>query len=268
MFGEATTAIARDLAILVASGDSTPGEDLECALAGHAQLVELLVTIHDDMVGSLAIAQAAARDVGLLDWDPVRLLGRLLRNYPRPDPSVASTDLLRRAAVSEQGRCWQRILRNATVASYSWRGAAAWTVMADCAALAQMLAYVTPKLAVAAHWSGRRMTARVLHRASRAALWQVAARVRATAALGPLPPVEELRHRARWPVRVQRAERPARPRCAQDRSGEDSSPTCHGCGHAGGHRWHGKCGRDCDAPGGSLRHDEPAGAVDVLTSVA
>lgn len=177
------------IAALLSAG-TVPGDDVRAALAGHVALVELLNTVHHDLAPS---GEGA-----------VALLGRLLRDQPRRTEQPLS-DVLAADAASAAGQHWREVAKSATLAEHYWRtavpftrpqGDAAWTEMADIAALSRAVATLDGDVAESLNHVGRWQDAATYRTAAQSGLRGVAGEVQALAATGPLPPAADLRPRA------------------------------------------------------------------------
>jgi hypothetical protein len=185
-------ATSRDLArLLVHGGGVHPGE-LDTALTARAAVLDVTAAVHQGLTGG---ASGTAR-VADLDADPVRLLGRLLVDQPRPATTTSVTDALAGPAATAVGGLWRDVARHAVIAGSDWdgadpttrpAGARAWTAVAATAALAEAVGRLDADLAASAVTAGREKDAELLTRGAWSGLSGTAAAVRALAERGDLP---------------------------------------------------------------------------------
>ncbi len=187
--------IAADLAqLLDANTASQPLSvaDVEAAAGAHAALVALLARVHRDVAGTYN--HDAAPSLRLADEHPVAALGSLLQRHPLLAGAALTDSLL--DATTPPGQHWASMGRHVALAEHAWttthpstlpRGDAAWAVVADVAAMTQVLATLDRDLAGHLQRQGRSADAEQLRRAAGSGLRVVAAEVQSVATSGPLP---------------------------------------------------------------------------------
>jgi hypothetical protein len=88
-------------------------------LCGRTALLGLLVTVHAEASGvAPGSRQMTLADVGR---HPVAVLGRALREHPRPRAEISPTDLHQRDQATEAGRLWMDVGLRSTLAQREWR---------------------------------------------------------------------------------------------------------------------------------------------------
>jgi hypothetical protein len=185
-------ALAVAMSDLLRDGGQVAPADLDLALTAHATVVQLLQTMHRDVTGIAHSPEPA--NLGGLERHPVAVLGRVLRNQPQL-ASVALSDVA--AAVGDPAaNAWRDVARHAAVAAHDWqtatpgsrpRGEAAWSEIADVAALSESVAVLTQDLAAVAARTDRRGLADRLSDAATSGLAPAAVAVRTLAESGPTP---------------------------------------------------------------------------------
>lgn len=153
--------LAATLARTITAGSPIPERDLDVALTGYQATIDLLRGIHRDLTGSSQ--QATPRLISEAERNPVGLLGTLLADIPRLAP-LSPTEALTQPTRSGAGARWQQITRNAVLGAAAWdaagpagrpSGDAAWTELADIAALAQGVVAASDDLAGSLARAGR-----------------------------------------------------------------------------------------------------------------
>lgn len=153
--------LAATLARSIAAGRPIPDSDLDVALTGYQATLDLLRGIHRDLTGSSQ--HATPRLISEAERNPVGLLGTLLADIPRLAP-LSPTDALTQPTRSGAGARWQQITRHAVLAAAAWdaagptahpTGQAAWTELADIAALTQGVLAASDDLATSLTHAGR-----------------------------------------------------------------------------------------------------------------
>lgn len=205
-------ALARNLSRLLIAEEPVPPADLASAADAHAATVALLTQLHRDITGILAPGRSSTAEE--LDRHPVAALGRLLADHPRRW-YAAPTDIALTPAVTAAGQLWRDVGRHATLAHHAWvtsspdsrpTGDAAWSALADLAALAEAAATLDPDLARAMTTTGRHDDATNFSAAAVSGIRVAAAESRSLATAGPLPDVEDVTAARSRPVAVHAAE--------------------------------------------------------------
>ncbi|MBK8075392.1 MAG: hypothetical protein IPK24_07455 [Kineosporiaceae bacterium] len=153
--------LAATLARSITAGSPIPDSDLDVALTGYQATLDLLRGIHRDLTGSSQ--HATPRLISEAERNPVGLLGTLLADIPRLAP-LSPTEALTQPTRSGAGARWQQVTRNAVLAAGAWdaagptahpTGQAAWTELADIAALTQGVLAASDDLATSLTHAGR-----------------------------------------------------------------------------------------------------------------
>ena len=190
--------LAHHLGLLLVNGGQVPAADLPAALGAHAAVVHLLREVHRGL--TQAVGGLIELNVSEAERNPVALLGRLLRYSPTITDFPVSDTLAARAQ-SVAGEHWRAITRAATLAQHHWQDSlpnsrpladAAWSEIADVAAVAECLTVLRGDLADSLVRTGRRSDAALMRRASESGLRLVARQVSRVAGTGPLPPADDL----------------------------------------------------------------------------
>jgi hypothetical protein len=143
---EASALLAQDLGRLLCMRPQPPSyAGLQAALSGRAATLDLLVSVHREVAGQSPDAvQLTMADLGR---HPVAVLGRALRDHPRIHADLSPTGVHALEQSTEAGRTWLSASRHALVAHHDWlgdwapmTGDAAWSVLADVAALSRAIA--------------------------------------------------------------------------------------------------------------------------------
>jgi len=178
--------LARELGHLLSEGGRVPSIDLPAAVAGHSAVVSLLRAVHADVVRP--------------EWTGATRLGPPLFNQPTPTLQPLKPTPPGPAATAA-GQLWRTVAEWATAAQYEWHqsslasrpsGKAAWSEVADLAAMAEAVAHLNGDIADSLAEAGRWEDARAL-RSSQPELLDTARKVRLAAATGPLPAASDLR---------------------------------------------------------------------------
>jgi len=193
-----TADLARTLGELLTEGGRVPPGDLPAPLCAHTATIGLLIDVHRDITHASAVP--VQPHIAQAERQPIALLGRLLGESPRiSDQPVI--DALRPTGESAAGERWRAVTRAATLAQHAWTSAeprsrptgdAAWSELADVAALAEGLAVLRHDLADSLIDAGRLADADTMRRAAQSGLRIVAAEVRHLAATGRLPVAADL----------------------------------------------------------------------------
>lgn len=190
--------LSRQLGLLLAAGDQVPAADLPAAVGGHAAVVHLLRTVHGDLT-----SRVNARDTSILveaERNPVAVLGRLIHRSPAPI-LTAPTDVLTAITESVAGERWRACTRAAVLAQHHWSNAssaslptgnAAWSEMADVAAISEAIAVLRGDLSRSLAKAGRFIEADQLRIGAESGLRLIGHRVRTVAGYGDLPIAPEL----------------------------------------------------------------------------
>ena len=178
--------LAVSVSALLTDGATVPGDDVRAALVGHLAMVELLSAVHHDLAPP--------------DGDPIAVLGRMLREQPRRLDQPLTYVLAAQAACTA-GQHWRETAKAATLAEHYWRtavpfsrphGDAAWTEIADIAALSQAVAALDLDIADSFNRVGRWQDAAIYRSAGQSGLRVAAIEAQALAATGLLPAAADL----------------------------------------------------------------------------
>jgi hypothetical protein len=186
---------------------------LQAALSGRTAVLDLLVSVHREVAGvSPDVVQLTFEDLGR---HPVAVLGRALREHPRIRADLSPIDVHALGQPSRPGATWLDVGRHALLAQHHWEGGgrpltgdAAWSVLADVAALARAVADLDAALAFDSDRLHRPDVVTRITPAARCTLRVAASETLAIARFGPLPEVVTDRL-ARYPLKVIPVNRPA-----------------------------------------------------------
>lgn len=172
--------LAGELGKLLIEGGRVPEFDIPYALAGHAAVLQLLTTVHQDLAvrlrtGIADLEQQLANQPLFVNMAPY---------FSRPGPTAVET-----------GERWRNVAESATKAEQEWRlsttesrptGRAAWAEMADVSYLAEAVgllnAEIADSLAEACNWSDASA-----FRAGQSGLLETARQIQRLTASDPLP---------------------------------------------------------------------------------
>lgn len=170
------------------------GPELDIALLGRRDVLELLTTVHEDLTG-LGLRREISR-IGDLEAHPVEALGQSLQRHPRPVLEHAPSDALLLPATTPAGIAWREAGRHALLAHHHWTDghgtapdrATTWAGVADVAAISRQLAVLDVELADTLHAAGGRWTpiGTVLARAATSGLGVAARETARLSASGPV----------------------------------------------------------------------------------
>jgi hypothetical protein len=178
--------LAKDLSRLLIEGGKVPADDVRAAVAGHSSVVGLLRVVQTDL--------------STAEWRGVGELSHKLADQPRVTDQPL-TSVLVSPPSSEAGQLWRNVARLATTAQQEWQqssaasrpfGPAAWSEIADIAAMAEAIGLLDGDIADSLNAVGRWREASDF-RASQFGLIDIAQEVRRLAATGPLPTGPELK---------------------------------------------------------------------------
>lgn len=211
-FDDDMAALGTTVGRLLVREERVPADQLDLATTGHACLIGLLVKLHHDVTGLSGYA-AGHRSLHELERHPVALLGTLLRDPPMIT-RVSLGDALAEPRSSVQ-MLWADLARHATLAHHEWTTAdprswprrdAAWSVIADVAALAEGSAHLSGDLAASLSAAGRDDEAGQFLAAARSGLRLAAREVTTLALSGPTSATELVPKDPRLVVRVRSAD--------------------------------------------------------------
>lgn len=177
--------LARELGHLLDEGGRVPGIDIPSAVAGHTAVVNLLRTVHTDVTRP--------------EWSSAAPLGQALFAQPTPTHQPL-TPAPSGPAATTTGQRWRTVTEAASAAQYEWHQSsaasrpaaqAAWSEIADLAAIAEAVAHLNGDLADSLAEAGRWADAHAI-RKSQPELLEAATKVRAVATANPLPVPPEL----------------------------------------------------------------------------
>jgi hypothetical protein len=184
----------RALTQLAAAGTSSLTRDeLDIALSGRRAVIGLMSTVLDDVLGLPRIdGPVTLANVAL---HPVLGLSGALRQYPIPPTALGPLAAFMQEPQTTAGRAWRDLARHATLAQDHWTTGqprdldhtAAWTAVADVAAMASLLSEVdTDLLRTVKTLTGRTDTVLELERTTETGLGMIAREVARLADAGPL----------------------------------------------------------------------------------